>query len=190
MVYMGVLTRLNKGAFRGCSSLTSIEIPSGVTSIGATIFLDCSNLESITVDYNNPNYSSQDGILYNKAKTKIIHIPKAIKGNIVIPSGITSISEFMFSNHYRITSIQIPNSVTSIARQAFRDCYGLKSITIPNSVTSIGENAFYGCDGLKIYCEANKQPNTWSDYWYDSYYAKVYWGYEWEYVDGVPTLKS
>lgn len=46
---MGVLTRLNKGAFNGCSGLTSVTIPDGVTSIRERAFSGCISLTSITI---------------------------------------------------------------------------------------------------------------------------------------------
>ena len=107
------VTSIGDGAFRGCSSLTSINIPDGVTSIGDGAFSDCSSLTSIN-----------------------------------IPDGVTSIEYSAFYGCSSLTSITIPNSVTSIGNQAFRDCTNLTSITIPDGVTSIGEYAFCDCSSL------------------------------------------
>jgi hypothetical protein len=54
----------------------------------------------------------------------------------------------MFTNCYRLASINIPNSVTSIGKEAFYKCYSLVSLRIPNSVTSIVNYAFQNCHGL------------------------------------------
>lgn len=64
--------------------------------------------------------------------------------NLVIPSGVTSISDGAFKGCSGLTSVSIPSSVTSIGGGAFSGCSGMTSITIPNSVTSIGEGAFSG----------------------------------------------
>ncbi|MCL2215121.1 MAG: leucine-rich repeat domain-containing protein [Treponema sp.] len=135
-------------AFGGKASITSVIIPNSVTSIGSGVFSGCSGLISINVDAANPNYSSQDGILYNKAKTGIIHVPRVIGGNVTIPAGVTEIGSSAFENCTGLTSVTIPNSVTSIGGSAFAGCSGLTSVTIGNSVTSIGNNAFYNCSGL------------------------------------------
>lgn len=116
---------INGGTFTNCNNLVSVEIPSSVTSIGSAVFSGCSKLESIQVNAHNSNYASLDGILYNKQKTAIIAIPKAIKGAVAIPNGVVSISS-----------------------NAFADCIGITRIEMPNSVNSIGEDAFSGCDNL------------------------------------------
>ena len=141
-------TSIGDYAFAYCYGLTSIIIPDSVTSIGDSAFHNCTGLTSIEVDANNTKYASVDGILYNKAKTSIIHVPKAIFGDIAIPNSVTSIDDDAFSYCYDLTSITIPDSVTSIGNYAFDGCTGLTSVTIGNGVTSIGERAFVDCTGL------------------------------------------
>ncbi len=126
----------------------NITIPDSVTSIGESAFSGCSSLTGIIVSENNPNYASQDGILYNKEKTKIIEVPLAISGDITIPDSVTSIGNSAFYNCYRLTSITIPDGVTYIGEYAFSYCDSLTGITIPDSVTYIGEYAFRGCSSL------------------------------------------
>ena len=136
-------------AFRDCSSLTSIIIPDGVTSIGRSAFNACSSLTSIVVDNDNQYFTSIDGNLYSKDKTKLIQyaIGKT-DASFIIPDSVTSIGDDAFYGCSSLTSITIPDSVTSIGNYAFCGCSGLTSITIPDSVTSIGNYAFYGCSSL------------------------------------------
>ena len=134
--------KIEGGAFAYCTSLTNIEIPSGVTSIG-NAFYGCTSLNSINVDKDNQLYSSEDGILFDKVKTKLITYPAGKKEKEYnIPSGVTSIGGWTFYGCTSLTRIEIPSSITSIGGWAFSGCTSLTSIEIPSSVTSIGGYAF------------------------------------------------
>ena len=143
------VTSIESWAFDGCSSLTSITLPDSVTSIGHGAFDGCSSLTSINVSDNNKNYSSIDGVLFNKDKPKIIKYPEGKESkNYKIPNNVTSISDSAFSGCSSLTSITLPDVVTSISDSAFYGCSSLTSITLPDSVTSIGISAFSGCSSL------------------------------------------
>ncbi len=140
------VTSIGTDAFNRCYGLSgTLTIPNSVTSIGGGAFYDCNftgaltigkGLENVSglslsadgftefiVHKDNPNYSSADGILYNKDTTTIIQCPKGKTGTLTIP-----------------------NSVTSIGDNAFYGCDSFTGIlTIGSGVTSIGDNAFYGC---------------------------------------------
>ena len=143
------VTSIGTYAFGNCTNLTRIEIPSSVTSIGTYAFSWCVSLNSINVDKSNQEYSSEDGILFDKGKTKLITYPAGKKEKEYnIPSSVTSIGVYAFDNCTSLTRIEIPSSVTSIGREAFEKCERLTSIEIPSSVTSIGWNAFAYCTSL------------------------------------------
>ena len=143
------VTSIGTMAFCGCSSLTSITIPGSVTSIGDDAFHVCCKLNQINVDTANTAYSSVNGVLFNKEKTKLIRYPigKA-DTSYSIPDGVTSIGDDAFSWCSSLTGITIPNGVTSIGDSAFYRCSSLTSITIPDGVTRIDSNAFQYCRSL------------------------------------------
>ena len=143
------VTSIGTMAFCGCSSLTSITIPGSVTSIGDDAFHVCRKLNQINVDTANTAYSSVNGVLFNKEKTKLIRYPigKA-DTSYSIPDGVTSIGDDAFSWCSSLTGITIPNGVTSIGDSAFYRCSSLTSITIPDGVTRIDSNAFQYCRSL------------------------------------------
>ena len=127
----------------------SYTIPDSVTSIGVSAFFSCTKLASITVDADNSNYSSVDGVLFNKLQTLLVKYPPAIVVNsYTIPNSVTSIGNSAFSSCTNLASVTIPDSVTSIGYSAFESCTKLASVTIPDSVTSIGNYAFYSCTSL------------------------------------------
>ena len=134
-----------------CSDMTSLKevnIGSGVTIIGETAFNGCINLEKISVSQENQEYSSIDGVLFNKDKTKLIMCPKGRKGSYTIPTSVTTIGVRAFAYCTGLESVNILSGVTSIGSGAFDGCSELKSITIPSSVTSIGIGAFKDCSNL------------------------------------------
>ena len=121
------VTTIGESAFYVCTRLTSVTIPNSVTTIGEGPFADCDSLISIDVASGNLNYSSKDGVLFDKNKSKLIQYPV---GNQRI-------------------EYAIPNSVKTIGDWAFAYCRSLTSVTIPDSVTTIGDWAFYFVDSLK-----------------------------------------
>jgi len=130
------------------NGLVGITIPNSVTYIGANAFRYCDNLTEINVDSDNTNYSSTDGVLYNKDKTILITYPEGKTGDFTIPNGVTTIGSDAFYGCDNLTGVIIPNGVIRIGSYAFYDCWNLTSVTIPNSVTSIGDRAFSWCDKL------------------------------------------
>ena len=155
---------IGNNAFENCSGLTNASIPDSVMSIGSDAFSGCSNLIKIETDAENPNYFSQDGILYSRKNTEFVHIPAKLQGDITIADGIISIFDNAFSGRSGLTSVIIPDSVTGIGNSAFEGCSGLTDIIVPDSVTNIGYSAFSGCDGLTQltlpFTGANKIENT------------------------------
>ena len=123
-------------AFFNCSGLTSVDIPSSVTSIDFCAFSGCSGLTSIDI----PSSVTSIGVYAFGHCSSLT--------SLVIPSSVTSIGDYAFYGCSGLTSINIPSSVTSIGDCAFSGCSGLTSINIPSSVTSIGDSAFSGCSGL------------------------------------------
>ena len=130
------VTSIGGSAFEGCSGLTSITIPSSVTWIGGAAFEGCSGLTSITI----PSSVTEIGGAAFEGCSGLT--------SITIPSSVTEIGGAAFKGCSGLTNLTIPSSVTSIERSAFEGCSGLTSLTIPSSVTSIKNAAFKGCSGL------------------------------------------
>jgi hypothetical protein len=153
------VTSIGHNAFFNCSGLASITIPDPVISIGERAFFFCSGLEDIEVAPNNPNYSSINGVLFNKQEDTLLQYPAGKTGSYVIPISVTVIKEDAFFFCTRLTSIVISNSVVAIGDENFANCFGLTSITIGNSVATIGMGAFAACTGLaEIHVKAINPP--------------------------------
>ena len=150
--------KLEGDIFERCGKITDIRIPSSLTFIANSfnwegidihqnIFSKCYGLKNIEVSKDNPVYKSVRGMLFNKKGTKLIFVPRGIKGKLCIPEGVTEIGEYAFEHCTGLTSITMPETVTKIGEYAFYGCVGLTSITIPGRVKMIGSAAF-ACTGL------------------------------------------
>lgn len=131
----------------GGQSMTSITIPHTIKEM-ALEFSSFESLSSIIIAPNNPVYCSENNVVFNKNKTKIIYCSRKKKGSYTIPNSVTNIGEYAFCDCSDLTSVSIPNSVKSIGDRAFGGCEKLNSLKIPNSVTNIGEWAFTSCKKL------------------------------------------
>ena len=126
-----------------CDKLTSVNVPSSVSSIGMFAFTSCSGM--INIDSNNPNYKSQDAVLFNKSGSTLIQCPTSKSGSYSIPSSVDSIGNNAFYNCSLMTALSMPSSISYIADLAFYNCSGLTSITVNSLPVSLSStyNLFY-----------------------------------------------
>ena len=111
-------------------------------------FSGCPNLTAITVDPLNQEYSSLDGVLFDKSQSTLLQCPGGKMGSYSVPDRATRIAGFAFDHCAGLTSVAIPNSVTHLGEWAFSYCLGLTGEMIINSVATIGTGTFLGCSGL------------------------------------------
>ncbi|MEI6131389.1 MAG: leucine-rich repeat domain-containing protein [Bacillota bacterium] len=142
------VTTIGLGAFSNCTGLTKVTLPYSVNTIVGNAFSGCDKLTQINVAVNNSTYSSEDGVLFDKGKTKIIIFPAGKTGDYLIPKSVKSIDNSAFQTNKVLTSLSFSYGVSSIGMNAFNGCIGLGYLIIPGSVTSIGESAFLGCTSL------------------------------------------
>ncbi len=165
----GSVTSIGEISFWNCKSLSSVTIPKSVTSIGnhafnectglktvnyqaetkntdfAFLFLNCSGITAVNIPSDNTVYSSNDGIVFDKAGKTLLYYPCGKKGTYTVPSGITKIGVRAFCQG-NLSGITIPGSVKEIGKEAFFFCQHLTSAIIPGSIKEIKENTFYNCD--------------------------------------------
>ena len=144
--------KLGYAAFSDCSGLTSLTIPSSVTSIGEYAFYGCSGLTSLTIP--SSVTSIGESAFYGCSGLT----------SLTIPSNVTSIGESAFYGCSGLTSFTIPSSVTSIGWGAFCGCSGLTSIYVyTEKLPNMGSDVFDGCDAKK--CTVYVPKGTYDDYW-------------------------
>ena len=147
------VTRIDDRAFENYTSLTSITIPEGVTSIGIGAFVDCTSLESVIFGENSQLKSIGIGAFYDCTSLNKVNYLGTIDQWVEIGFGNDSSNPLYYANNLYINDVLVTDAVlttaTKISKVAFYNCTSLTSITIPDSVTSIGGNAFAGCTSLE-----------------------------------------
>jgi len=104
----------------------------------------------------NPEYSSLDGVLFNKDLTTLILCPGAKRGSYTIPDGVTTIGGSAFYGCTSLTDVTIPDGITSLDGGTFYGCASLTCMTMPESIIQIGNQVFWGCTNLgRVYFQGN-----------------------------------
>lgn len=141
------VVKIGECAFLNCR-MEKITISESVEEIGKETLM-CGCLKEICVAAENKNFSSSDGVLYNKDMTEILLFPAQKEtAEFAVPSGVERIGDSAFQGCEKLTGISIPESVSAIGTAAFNGCRGLAEISIPGSVKVIGDSAFIDCNGL------------------------------------------
>lgn len=129
-------------AFRGCTHLTRFTVPASVTTMVCPL-LYCDSLRAIDVDPRNANYSSAEGVLFDKAQRTLIKYPENRGGNYIIPDSVHRIEPYAFYACANLTTVTIPSSVTQIGFEVFGRCAGLTAVNVEN-----GNAAYCSVDGV------------------------------------------
>lgn len=151
------VTTIGDSAFAN-SSITSIDIPSTITTIESQAFYKCTSLTEVKyegtiedwVDIDIQDNKEANPMYYASAfklaelnnETGLVEYNEVTE--ISLPSSVTSIGDYSFVGFNHVTTLSLPSELTSIGNYAFYGCSSLQEINIPESVTTLGEYAFYG----------------------------------------------
>lgn len=172
---------INIGAFARSSKLRSVKIPSTIETIGKYAFTGCPNLETITVDKNNPKYDSRyncNAIIETATNTLLfgsnkMNIPSNVKiigpysiirltfEEIIIPEGVKEIDHHTLQRLPNLKMIDFPNSLETIDEDALTDCTSLKSVTLGRNVKSIFDAFLAGNKSLETVTCLSVTPPVW-----------------------------
>ena len=192
------MTKLGRQAFEECTGLTSLEIGDGVEvvdydivkkcsalkelTLGKSVrtfnrnrelFEDCTALERIWVDEENPYYHSDDhGMLYDTQNRILVQCPAAVGDSrvtveegtvrirdyafkfcyeleeVILPDTVTEIGVYAFEENHALAVPDFPAGLTKIGNYAFKGCRSFTELSLPEGLESIGESAFTGCTSL------------------------------------------
>ncbi len=174
------LKRISKGAIRihGYVQFASIYIPKNVELIEAAAFDGCKSVVAYEVDPANKYFSSQEGVLFDKSKTRLLKYPSGnTRKKYILPSSVQSVDSVAFSNCEYLYSLNTANLKTLRVKMCYY-CRKLEEVICPNVdsimrwavfwcgdviVCHVGENVKYidahGLDHLRtLYCQAENPP--------------------------------
>ena len=130
------ITSIGDDAFFNSNGLTSVTIPSSVKSIGSYAFYSCGNLSSVDIQYGLTNIGYYAFAYCHKL------------ADVNIPSSVTNIEGGTFSNCTGLHSFTIPTGINSVSSSMFEGCTNLQTIVIPDNINTIGSATFKNCSSL------------------------------------------
>ena len=153
------------GVFESCTSLTTIEIPASVETIGYDAFFGCSSLKTVTFEKGSKLKTVETNVFIYCTSLTSIEIPASVEEiernafsgctslqTVTFEKGskLKTIGYFAFINCTSLTTIEIPASVETIRGGAFSDCTSLKTVTFEkgSKLKMIQYNTFRDCTSL------------------------------------------
>lgn len=155
-------TKIEADAFRNCSSLHTIEVPTLVESIETSA--GCTALSEINVQAGNSHYSSKDGVLLSGDGKSILWFPMGKEGEYTLPSTVTTVGDYVFRN-CRIETFHFADGLTSIGKYAFYNS-SVKEVSLPSTVKQIPTGLFQKCADLTT-VHLGKNTEMLGDYVFD-----------------------
>lgn len=155
-------TKIEADAFRNCSSLHTIEVPTLVESIETSA--GCTALAEINVQAGNSHYCSKDGVLLSGDGKSILWFPMGKKGEYTLPSTVTTVGDYAFRN-CRIETFHFADGLTSIGKYAFYNS-SVKEVSLPSTVKQIPTGLFQKCADLTT-VHLGKNTEMLGDYVFD-----------------------
>lgn len=142
------------------AKLTTVTIPSTVTSIGRGAFYGCTALAEITFSGGNAAVSL-DHISYavfGNCPATTVNLDRNIEGStsadfptvqtLVVGNHVTKLHENMFKDCKQLTSVTLGSNLTEVGKACFYGCSALTGIDIPASIATLSESMFEECTRL------------------------------------------
>lgn len=155
-------TKIEADAFRNCSSLHTIEVPTLVESIETSA--GCTALSEINVQAGNSHYCSKDGVLLSGDGKDILWFPMGKGGEYTLPATVTTVGDYAFRN-CRIETFHFADGLTSIGKYAFYNS-SVKEVSLPSTVKQIPTGLFQKCADLTT-VHLGKNTEMLGDYVFD-----------------------
>lgn len=174
------VTSIGDAAFRGCSGLTSVELPSSVASVGPAAFRDCASLSRVSLG---SVESLGKGAFAGCGSLESVVVPATVSScpgswayasggpfegsglkAASVADGASALAPDLFNGAAVLSAVDLPASLESVGAAAFQGCASLAELILTEKISFIGRDAFYGDDELTIVCPSSS---------YAMYYATM-----------------
>ena len=139
--YVGIFP---DSVFWGCTSLTDINIPDGITQLGGWCFYNCSALETVTIPESLTSIGKYCFMCDNENESSSL---KSVKFSGT--PAVTSMGNYAFKNCGELTDIEVPSTLKMLGVEVFRNCKSVERLVMPSGVVSIPDKTFKGCSSLR-----------------------------------------
>jgi hypothetical protein len=150
------LTTIGGYFCQGDSKLTTIKIPSTVTSIGSNAFAQCSSLTSL--DFLPSGVTSIGGYAFRDCTSLT---------DVVIPAGVTKLNDYAFQGCKGLKTFKLPSGLTYLGKNNFQNASKLTEIIIPGTVVQVQNDVFHG-SGIKKVIFASENVTSYNGSFFSS----------------------
>ena len=127
----------HNGPFEGCTSLTNVIFPKGITRIPNWLFYNCPGLRTITIP---DTVTSIGGRAFSQCeKLRTVNLPDSL---------VTIEGDYAFAESPALTEITLPKNLETVGERAFADCANLQKVVFPEGLKAIYTGAFANCTAL------------------------------------------
>lgn len=143
------VTELMDFSISNSDYLEEIFISKNITKISLWAISNCQKLKNISVDSENPSYTSVEGVLYTKDLKTLLVFPAMNATDYVVPEGVEVIGENAFYKCNKLLSVKLPDSLKKISDRGFQKCESLQKLKLPEGLELIGRDAVSYCPSIK-----------------------------------------
>lgn len=144
-----LLSHIGSRAF-SYTSIKGIHFPASLTGYESNAFSNCSSLAYFIVAEENPYYTAQDGVLFNKEKSALLRFPPAkTDTTYTIPESVIEIGSYAFERCSALSVINLPSKLEKVGVDAFMKCFSVVELNFPSTLKHLDDRAFEYCSSLK-----------------------------------------
>ena len=140
-------TTVEIDAFRDCSSLQSLRLPSALVNFSPSA--GCVQLSLIEIPASCTRFNTSEGVLYDGNHTVLVWYPEGkLAQDFTLPETVQTVGDYAFRNA-QVSKVNLPSSVIQMGQGAFAGA-ALTRIVLPEALSTVPYGCFQGCTRLEV----------------------------------------